>query len=136
MGIARGIQAVERDERRVFPRARVPVAVGGHARIGVDVEVAARRRRQARKVPRVAPRVECHFVTALERGPGQEIHGAGQEDTRLSFVGCRTVNRGDRDLVEPQIDAELTTVMNDVVHHKASQHSHARHREHLIAIRQ
>ena len=44
-------------------------AVGGNARVGVDVEIAARRRRKLRKVARIPPAVQGHLVTACQRGP-------------------------------------------------------------------
>ena len=41
VGLARSVEPVQRDERRMLPRARMPVAVRGDARVGVDVEVPA-----------------------------------------------------------------------------------------------
>src|SRR5438552_1189493 len=70
--VARSVESVQRDERRVRPRARVPMAVRGDARMGVDVEVPTCRRGKTGEMPRVAPAVERHFVTARERGPWQE----------------------------------------------------------------
>src|SRR5215470_4738669 len=38
------------------------------------------------------------------------------------LIGRRAVDRRNRDVVEPQINSELPAMMNDVVHHKASEH--------------
>ena len=67
MRVARPVQAVQRDERRALPPVRLPVAIGGDARAGRDVEVAPHRRRQPRKIARVPPAVERHAVAAQQR---------------------------------------------------------------------
>src|SRR5262245_3899022 len=38
------------------------------------------------------------------------------------FISRRTVDRRHRDVVEPQINSELSAMMNDVVHDEASKH--------------
>ena len=45
------IEAVQDEQRRMLPRTRLPVTHGEHAVVGVNVEIAGRRRGQAGKVP-------------------------------------------------------------------------------------
>ena len=94
--IARSVQAVQRDERRTLTSVRLPMAVGGDTRPGGDVEVAPDRRRQARKISRVAPAVERHAVTAQERRPRFEhpsmiavAEGLGPGGWGLEGIGGR-----------------------------------------------
>ena len=70
--VAGSIQAVERQQRRVPLRLRLPMTRGGHARAWRDVEEAARRRRQPWEIARVAPAVNRHRVTAAEHWPRDE----------------------------------------------------------------
>ena len=63
--LARSVQAVEGDERRVRPRLRLPVTISDNTRRPRDVEIPAHRLRQPREVARVPPAVERHEVTIL-----------------------------------------------------------------------
>lgn len=46
VGEARAFKAVQQQERRMLPDARMPMAVGEHARVWCNVEIADRRARQ------------------------------------------------------------------------------------------
>jgi hypothetical protein len=72
VGVARAVEAMEREQRGAVPRPGLPVAVGEDARVFGDVEIAQDRGRQAREMPRVAPAVHRHPVPVLEAGAGNE----------------------------------------------------------------
>ena len=69
--VARSVQAVEGNERRVLPRSRVPVASGEDARVDIDIEVAVDGWGEPREIPGISPAVEGHSVTA---GQGRPRH--------------------------------------------------------------
>src|ERR1700687_1154549 len=49
-----------------------------------------------------------------------------------ALVSRRSVNGRNRDIVEAQVHAQLTTMMNDVAEHEASERGDAGHREHFL----
>src|SRR5439155_22970950 len=51
---------------------------------------------------------------------------------KLAFVGGRSVNRRNGDVVQPQVDAQLPAVMDHVVQDETAERGNARHREHLL----
>ena len=72
---ARSVQAVQRDERRVLPRPRLPMTIGDNPRARRDIEVPPRRRRQPGKIARVPPAVQRHVVTiAQEIARHETVH--------------------------------------------------------------
>ena len=72
VGAARPVQPVERDERHVLPRVRLPVAVRQDPRVRRDIEVATGRGGEPREVPRVPPAKKRHAMAAAKRRPGHE----------------------------------------------------------------
>src|SRR5438093_5521252 len=112
--LARPVQAVQRQQREMFPGTRLPVTGGHHARGGGDVEVAARGGRQARKVTRVAPAVEGHAMAAAQRRPRLEpIRHRTPPPRRSSTIwsaakspNCSTVASGHR-TVTPRTPVSL-----------------------------
>ena len=50
-----------------------------------------------------------------------------------SFVCRRTVNRRDWDVIQPQVDTQLSAMMNDMVDAKTSQYGEAGHRQYRLA---
>src|ERR1700724_1993119 len=65
--LARPVQAVQREQRRMLPGPRLPVAVCNDPRVERHVEVAPGRRRQRGEIARVSPAVERHPVAVPER---------------------------------------------------------------------
>src|SRR6185503_1734529 len=57
----------------------------------------------------------------------------GRSDGTLALVGRRAVDRRDRYLIEPQVDAELTAVVDRLAEDKAAERGEARHREHVLS---
>ena len=52
------------------------------------------------------------------------------------FIRRWPVQPRDRDVVQPQVDAQVGAVMDDVIQHESAQHGQARHREHRRATAQ
>ncbi len=130
--VARPIQAVQHQDGRSPPGLRLPVAGRDDARVVIDVEVAAHRRRESGEVPGIAPAEERHPVTARQRGTRDEFQET--PDPELPFVSRWSVDGRHGHVVEPQIDAELSAMMHDVIDHEAPESGHTRHREHLVAV--
>src|SRR5438045_4740007 len=65
--LARAVEAVKRDQRRAFPWTALPVTQRENPAFVGDVEVAARWRRQLRKIPRIAPAVQRHPMAVAKR---------------------------------------------------------------------
>src|SRR5438876_11389640 len=63
MRVARGIQSMQENDRRLLPGTRLPVTVRDDARVAGDVEVANRRLRQPRKMAGITPAIERHPMT-------------------------------------------------------------------------
>ena len=52
---------------------------------------------------------------------------------RSAFVRRRTIDRRNRHVVEPEIHAQLTAVMDDVMQDEAAERRNARQRKHLLS---
>ena len=92
--LARAFEAVECDQRRVPARFPLPVAVGEHAGVGGDVEIAGHERRQAREVARAAPGEQGHPVAVPETrvrnvARGGSAAGGGPRHRRGFGAGSR-----------------------------------------------
>src|SRR3954463_10529637 len=59
---------------------------------------------------------------------------AAQGPSSRALVGRWPVNRRHWDVVEPQVQAQLAAVVNQVMQHEAAERGDARHREHLLAV--
>ena len=99
---------------------------GKTPRIGRDVEIPLRGRREPRKVAGIPPSEQRHLVAAPQRRPRFEIvHAAG----RLAFVGGWAVDRRDGDVVQAEIDAQDRTVVYQMVEDEAPNHRRSRQGE-------
>src|SRR5260370_41366114 len=69
----------------------------------------------------------CALVDCSESA---SVRGAGSG--RLVFVGAGAVKAWDGDIQQAEVDAELGTMVNQMVHHHAANTSYARHGEDLL----
>src|SRR5436190_1526977 len=49
--------------------------------------------------------------------------------SQSTFVGRRPIHRGDGNIIQPEVNAELRAMMDDMVDAKAPEHHEPRHRE-------
>src|SRR5262249_41508339 len=82
------------------------------------------------RAPRTASR------TTPVRRPLRALSMIPQYCRMASLVARRAVHAGDRDVVQPEVDAEMRAVVDDVVQDVALVHGRTRHREDRIAALQ
>src|SRR5438093_26051 len=54
-------------------------------------------------------------------------------EMNLAFVSRGPVNRGYGNVVQSEVDTQLTAVMNEMAEHERSKRRNTRHREHFLA---
>src|ERR1700730_8830447 len=62
----------------------------------------------------------------------RDIKGEALGSLYLALVSRRSVDGRDRDVVEAQVHAQLTAMMNDVAEDEAAERGDAGHREHFL----
>ena len=72
------------------------------------------------------------IVHAHIGGEPPEFSGAGGAESTL-IVRRRSVQARNRNIVQPKVNPKLRPVMDQVVHHHASQNHKARHAQHFMA---
>src|SRR5258708_606140 len=82
------------------------------------------------RAPRTAAR------TTPVRRPFRALSMIPENRRMASLVARRAVHAGDRDVVQPEVDAEMRAVVDDVVQDVGPDHGRTRHREDRIAALQ
>src|SRR6266852_1572268 len=92
-----------------------------------EEEITQRRRVSREPQRRGRARRGCALLDCSESA---SVRGAGSG--RLVFVGAGAVKAWDGDIQQAEVDAELGTMVNQMVHHHAANTSYARHGEDLL----
>src|SRR5580658_4601309 len=91
---------------------------------------------EKRKKGRCLPQAEFAALSITMRLSAANNHYEETPPLHFAFVGGRSVNARHRNIVHAQINTELRTVMNNVIHYEAAQKYHTRHHHDRLSATQ